>query len=146
SSDISTWGSEYATALKNAGTSIALSALGSTRAQEGGLEKQRKIDLDLNYDLAKSAKESGTVKTYVLISSGGADAKSFAPYLKMKGELEEKLMALKFERTVILRPGLLLGDRGERSRFGEGLATGFVNLSSSILGSWFKDKFAVDAP
>ncbi|RPA81500.1 hypothetical protein BJ508DRAFT_112670 [Ascobolus immersus RN42] len=144
--ETSTWYNEFHTALKNAGTSIAFSGLGSTRAQAGGLENQRKIDVDLNYDLAKAAKETGTVKTYVLISSGGADSKSFAPYMKMKGELEDKLIGLKFERTVILRPGFLMGDRGERSRMGEGLAIGLVNATTMLLGNWLKDKIAAEGP
>lgn len=34
-------------------------------------------------------------------------------YPKMKGELEESVKELGFDTTVILRPGLLLGDRSE---------------------------------
>lgn len=42
----------------------------------------------------------------------------------MKGQLEEDVIKLGFERTVILRPGLILGDRGERKRVGEEQAQG----------------------
>jgi len=38
---------------------VYISCLGSTRAGEGGLEGQIKIDLDLNRDLAKKAKDDG---------------------------------------------------------------------------------------
>lgn len=34
-----------------------------------------------------------------------------SPYLKMKGELEDAVSALDFEQVVIIRPGLLVGDR-----------------------------------
>jgi hypothetical protein len=34
-------------------------------------------------------------------------------YPKMKGELEEAVKALNFDQTVILRPGLIVGDRDE---------------------------------
>ena len=34
-------------------------------------------------------------------------------YLKMKGEIEEHVKELGFERTIILRPGLLVGNRTE---------------------------------
>lgn len=64
----------------------------------------------MNLELAKAAKESGT-KVYVLISSGGADKDSNFAYMKMKGEIEEGVKELGFERTVILRPGLLVGQR-----------------------------------
>ena len=65
---------------KNA--SISFSGLGTTRGQAGSVEKQRKIDLDLNLALAKAAKEAG-VQTYVLISSGGANASSRMAYPQM---------------------------------------------------------------
>lgn len=44
-----------------------------------------------------------------------------AAYPKMKGELEERVKALGFQRTVILQPGLLIGAR-EESRTAEGIA------------------------
>jgi hypothetical protein len=56
---------------------IFISALGTTKAKAGGLEKQRKIGFDLNL-LAKVARGAGA-KTYVLISgalgsSGGTQS------------------------------------------------------------------------
>lgn len=38
---------------------VYVSCLGTTRAQAGGFEQQKKIDLDLNRDLAKKAREDG---------------------------------------------------------------------------------------
>ncbi|KAH8917626.1 NAD(P)-binding protein [Atractiella rhizophila] len=96
-------------------TDVFFSALGTTRGDAGGIEKQRKIDYELNLEMAKAAKEKG-VKTYVLVSSAGASVNSFAAYSKMKGELERDVIALKFEKTIILRPGLLVGNRGEKTR------------------------------
>jgi len=78
----------------------------------GSLEKQRLIDYDLNLDLAEAAKASG-IKVYVLISSGAASSASRFPYIKMKGELEDSVKALDFDHTIILRPGLIAGDRVE---------------------------------
>ncbi|KAL6926753.1 hypothetical protein ACO0SA_004859 [Hanseniaspora valbyensis] len=115
-------------------TKIYFSGLGTTRADAGGLENQKKIDLDLNYELAKAAKEKG-FKTCVLVSSGGANADSMLPYLKMKGELEEKLKALNFDNLIILRPGALLGDRLNRHKgFGN---SAFAYLGSMVYGTWF---------
>ena len=60
------------------------------------------------HTLARAAKESGA-KVYVLISAQAASAMSSLALPKMKGELEDSIMALGFEHTVILRPGLILG-------------------------------------
>lgn len=106
------------------------------------MENQRKIDYDLNLALARAAKESG-VKVYVLISAQAASAMSSLALPKMKGELEDSVMALGFEHTVILRPGLILGAR-EESRPVEAAArmiAGFVGL----LGDVFKDPWAQNA-
>ena len=109
---------------------VYVSCLGTTRAAAGGLEAQEKIDLVLNRDLATKAKADGakTVRPsfstmsveieiawhsyqLILVSSGGASATSRFPYPKMKGQLEEDVKALKFDHCIILRPGMLLGQR-----------------------------------
>lgn len=41
--------------------SVFVSCLGTTKAAAGGIENQRKIDLDLNRDLAQKAKSDGAV-------------------------------------------------------------------------------------
>jgi len=122
--------------------SIFFSALGTTRAAAGGVEAQRKIDHDLNLDLAKSAKAAG-VKVYVLISSGGANAHSYLAYPKMKGELEEAVKALDFEKTVILRPGLIVGSR-EDSRPAEWIVRK-IAVTAGSLSNAAKDFWAQDA-
>lgn len=106
---------------------IFFSGLGTTKATAGSIEKQRKIDLDLNYALAKAAKDQG-FETYVLVSSAGANSNSMFAYLKMKGELEDKLKDLKFENLIILRPGALLGDRITHLK-------GFGSDAASYIGS-----------
>lgn len=103
------------------------SGLGTTRAKAGGLANQYKIDYELNLELAKAAKAKG-FKKYVLISSVGASSSSRFPYLKMKGELEDAVIALGFENAIILRPGLLLGERKE--------SKGFANNLLASIGSW----------
>jgi uncharacterized protein YbjT (DUF2867 family) len=47
---------------------VYVSCLGTTRAAAGGLDKQIRIDLDLNRDLAQKAKEDGAT-TVSLVSS-----------------------------------------------------------------------------
>lgn len=61
------------------------------------------------------------MKVYVLISSTGANPKSSLPYPRMKGELDEAVKNMGFEKAIILKPGLILGPRNE-SRLLEGVA------------------------
>ncbi|KYK54964.1 hypothetical protein DCS_06925 [Drechmeria coniospora] len=100
----------------------AFSALGTTRAAAGSIENQWKIDHDLNIELATAAKKAG-VKTFVFISSGGTRGllSGFAPYAKMKNGVEDAVKGLGFDHAVILKPGVILGDR-EQKRTGEGIA------------------------
>lgn len=134
---------KWPTLFPQAGASIFFSGLGTTRGQAGGVEQQRKIDHDLNLELAKAAKAAG-VQTYVLISSGGANPKSSMAYPKMKGELEEGVKALGFKHTVILRPGLIVGNR-EDSRPPEFVIRKIAGFAGHFLGNKAKDFWAQDA-
>lgn len=122
---------------------IFFSGLGTTRGAAGSFENQRKIDYDLNLEAAQAAKKAG-VKVYVLISSGGADPNSMFGYPKMKGELEEAVKELGFEKTVILRPGLILGGR-DHLRTAEYALQGVAKLFGTISGNWLTDAWAQDA-
>ena len=117
---------------------MLFSGLGTTRAAAGSFDAQRAIDYDLNLELACAAKESG-VKVYVLISSGGVSPTSPFPYSKMKGQLEEAVKKLEFPHTVIVKPGLLIGDRKE-NRPSEAafraLATGLGKISTHLTSWW----------
>lgn len=91
--------------------------------------------------MARAARDAGT-KVYVLISSNGASKTSSIPYSRMKGEIEEDVKALGFERTVILRPGLISGTRDE-SRPMEAAArfvAGWVGkVHSSLKDGWAQE-------
>ncbi|KAJ6027986.1 NAD(P)-binding protein [Penicillium herquei] len=121
---------------------LFISAFGTTRAAAGGFENQYKIEHGLNVELARAAREAGT-KVCVLISSSGANKSSSIPYTRMKGEIEEDIKALGFERTVILRPGLIAGTR-EESRPAEA-AIRFVAGWAGKLHSSLKDGWAQEA-
>jgi uncharacterized protein YbjT (DUF2867 family) len=88
------------------------SCLGTTRKQAGSIAAQRVVDLDYQYTAAKIATERG-VDHYLLVSSSGANEHSKSPYLKMKGELEEKVKILPFKRISLFQPSLLIGQRAE---------------------------------
>ncbi|KAK3637252.1 Protein fmp52, mitochondrial [Elasticomyces elasticus] len=138
SSDTATWAAQYPQ-----NTDLLISSLGTTRANAGGLEAQRKVDYDLALDLAKAAKAAGT-KAYVLISTAGASSASSFAYPKMKGELEEAVKALGFDHTVIVRPGLIVGARSE-TRMLEGTLRKMATLMGSVSGNRLKDFWAQDA-
>lgn len=115
--------------LNDSNIEVLFTALATTRATAGGFDQQYKIDHDLNIKLAKAAKEKGC-KTVVVVSSMGANEKSHFGYTRMKGEIERDLISLNFERTIILRPGIILGDRGEKvhNGAGNGLAVTLGNM------------------
>lgn len=135
--DSSKWATETFSTINTGDASskrIYLSGLGTTKATAGGIENQRKVDVELNYQLAKKAKELGYT-TCVLVSSAGANSASLFPYFKMKGELEDKLQTLGFENLVVLRPGALLGPRlKDHNGLGSNIVPFFFEL---VYGTWF---------
>lgn len=111
------------------GVRTFFSGFGTTKADAGGIENFKKIDYGINYNCAKAAKEAG-IDTYVLVSSLGANETSMFPYLKLKGKLENDVIGMKFARTIIIRPGVLLGER-EKSK-------GFLNKAFAGFGGMVK--------
>lgn len=97
----------------------------------------------MNIELARAAKEAGT-KVYVLISAAGASKSSMFGYRKMKGEIEEDVKALGFDHTVIMKPGLIGGEREER-RTGEAVVRSIASLAGKIHTGALKDGWAQDA-
>ncbi|XP_059150819.1 oxidoreductase HTATIP2-like [Physella acuta] len=94
--------------------------LGTTRGKSGK-EGFIKIDRDYVLNSAEVARSQGC-KHFSLVSSQGANKNSYLLYPKIKGEVEEKLGAMEFDRLSIYRPGLLLCNRQER-RVGEKIIT-----------------------
>lgn len=91
--------------------------LGTTIKKAGSVAMMEQIDRNLPVALAKSARENN-VKRIAVVSSIGANKNSSSYYLRIKGEMEQGIMDLDFETTAIVRPSILLGERGER-RIGE---------------------------
>lgn len=111
---------------------LFFSCLGTTAAQAGTIDAQRKVDLDYQLACATLAAEQG-VQDYFLVSSPNANAKSRLPYLKMKGELEDLVKALAFQSITIFQPSLLLGDRHDK-RVGEEIAAMIMPLICKLPG------------
>jgi hypothetical protein len=139
STDTATWASQLSSLTPT--PSIFISAFGTTKAAAGGYENQHKIEHGLNVELAKAAREAGT-KVYVLVSASGANKDSNIAYNRLKGEIEEDIKALGFERMVILRPGLIAGTRDESRPLEAGirfLANWAGKLHSSLKDGWAQE-------
>ena len=87
-------------------------ALGTTLKTVGSRERFYQVDHDYPVEIARIAKAHGA-RTFVLNSAMGADVKSLFFYSRVKGKTERDVIALGFERTVLVRPGLIKGPRPE---------------------------------
>ena len=98
---------------------VLLACLGTTLKAAGSKEAQWAVDYEANLEFAKAARKNG-VNTLVLVSAFGANAASRLFYPRIKGELEQALIALNFPRLIIFRPPLLI--RPNSDRLGEKVA------------------------
>ena len=71
---------------------VLFSCLGTTLRDAGSKEKQYLVDYTYQYEFAKIASDNG-VPFYSLISSTGANENSPFFYPKIKGKLEEAILA-----------------------------------------------------
>jgi uncharacterized protein YbjT (DUF2867 family) len=96
-------------------------ALGTTIGQAGSRTAFYAVDFTASLAVARQAVRAGASRV-ALVSSAGANARSWFFYNRVKGELEEALASLPLHTLLIARPSLLLGDRaglGQQSRMGE---------------------------
>jgi uncharacterized protein YbjT (DUF2867 family) len=106
---------------------VLFSCLGTTRKLAGSKEAQWKVDHTYQFEFAKIAREN-MVGCYVLVSAINAAAKSPFFYSKMKGQLDEDVRALNFNKLIIFRPPLLLRGSAERPTEVQGARViGFFN-------------------
>jgi len=110
---------------------IAFCCLGTTRREAGSKEAFIHADYTLVIDTALTAKKRGA-KHFLVVSSMGASPSSPFFYNKVKGKMEEALIAQKWDRLTIVRPSMLLGER-EKHRFSESV---FAPLFSLLPGNW----------
>ena len=114
--------------------------LGTTMRTAGSKEAFRAVDFDYPLALAKLCFENGA-KSFCLVSSLGADPDSFIFYNRVKGEIEQAIGEIGFDRYHIFQPSLLLGDRTEK-RAGEDSAKIAYTLIGFLLPKKYK---AIDA-
>lgn len=95
----------YATQL--AGHAVAICTLGVGQPSKLSKEDFVRIDKLAVLDFAKACKNAG-VRHFQLLGSLGADSSSKSFYLRSKGELEDELRALGFERLSLFQPSMIL--------------------------------------
>lgn len=125
-------GDEWPALISEYQPRIFISAIGTTMRQAGSREAFTKVDYDLLITSARSAKAAGAVH-FIGVSAVGASATSSNFYLRTKGQAEEAVRAMGFDRTDFLRPGLLTGDRKGPPRFAEGLGNAVSPIMDRIL-------------
>jgi uncharacterized protein YbjT (DUF2867 family) len=87
--------------------------LGTTIKKAGSVENMEKIDRDLPVEIANIARRNG-IKRVAVVSSIGADKGSRNYYLRIKGEMEAGILDAGFEKVVVVRPSMLMGERKEK--------------------------------
>lgn len=110
---------------------IVFCCLGTTRREAGSKEAFIHADYTLVVDTALTGRRLGA-QHMLVVSSMGANAHSPFFYNRVKGEMEEALIAQKWPRLTIVRPSMLLGDR-EQQRANEKL---FAPLFKLLPGNW----------
>ena len=110
---------------------IYFCTLGTTIKAAGSQENFKKVDYNAIVNFGKVA-EYNQAKSLTVVSASMANAKSSIFYNKIKGETEQALMSMNLNRLILLRPGLLIGERSEK-RTGEEFAIKIMNILSPIL-------------
>ena len=113
--------------------------IGTTRKKSPNHEEYRRIEFDIPKQVAQLAKLN-EVKSFIFVSSISANPKSKSDYLKFKGQVEEEIKNLNFQKIAIMRPSFLMGKR-EENRVVERVGITIFNFFSPLfLGSLKKMK------
>jgi uncharacterized protein YbjT (DUF2867 family) len=116
--------------------------IGSTIKKAKTEENFKKVDLDAVIKFAEMAKKNHA-KSFVVVSSMGADRRSYFFYNRVKGEMENQLTSLGLFSVVIFRPSLLIGIREEK-RFAESIGIRIFHALDYILPSSLSRKMGTD--
>jgi uncharacterized protein YbjT (DUF2867 family) len=120
-----------------AGCDTVFVAVGTTQKKvKGDKIAYRKVDYDIPMNAARFSAEEGC-KGFLLVSSVGANAHGGNFYLRLKGEVEEKIQTYGIPSVSIFRPSMLLGKRKE-SRPMEAVAQVISKALSFLIPSNYK--------
>lgn len=110
---------------------IVFCCLGTTLREAGSKHAFILADYTLVVDTALTGQRLGA-QHMLVVSAIGANSKSPFFYNRVKGEMEEALIAQRWPHLTIARPSMLLGHRQSR-RFNESL---FAPLFKMMPGKW----------
>lgn len=110
----------------------AFICLGTTIKKAGSKENFSRVDFDYAVALARQAHAAGA-RRLAVVSSVGARADTGNFYLRVKGQMEEAVSAVPFERISIMRPSLLIGERPGDKRLAEGISQVLAPLFDPLL-------------
>tara|TARA_R110001583_G_scaffold160872_1_gene312809 strand:+ start:92927 stop:93586 length:660 start_codon:yes stop_codon:yes gene_type:complete len=100
--------------------------IGTTAKKTPNRTIYKTIDYGIPVNAAKLAKAT-TIKTFLVVSALGANAKSNIFYNKTKGEMERDVLSKKIANTYILQPSIIGGNRNE-TRIGEKIGLSLFKL------------------
>ena len=110
--------------------------LGTTMKKAGSKAAFYSVDFTYPFALAQIALQQGA-QHFNIVTANGANPESKIFYNRVKGEIEQALQGLGYQRLTILRPSLLLGERQE-FRLGESVAQAFSGFLALILPARLK--------
>jgi uncharacterized protein YbjT (DUF2867 family) len=90
--------------------------LGTTMRQAGSPLAFRKVDVEYPLAVAKLLRDHGA-QSFAFNSSIGANPKARAFYMRVKGEVEQRLIAGAFPSLTLVRPSGILGPRKPNRRW-----------------------------
>lgn len=108
---------------------VAFSCLGTTLKDAGSKKAQWTIDYDYQLSFAKAAKDNA-VDDFILVSAAGASSNSKIFYSRMKGELDQAIKQLNFDRLTIFKPGML--ERPNSNRPTEKIALKLIKALNTL--------------
>ena len=120
-----------------AGHDCAICTLGVAQPPEMSRDEFVRIDKDAVIAFATACKHAG-VRHFELLGAAGANARSASFYLRTKGELEDGLKALNFERLSLFEPSMIITPT---NRYGVGQAVllkAMPLLDRALIGSLHK--------
>ncbi|MGG4609711.1 NAD(P)H-binding protein [Providencia sp. Me31A] len=105
--------------------------LGATMKSAGSKAAFRQVDYDYPLACAELARK-WHCPTFVLTSALGASANSPFFYSRVKGQLENRLMAFGFDSLTLVRPNVISGHR-QQERLGEVVVIRIISMLSRLL-------------
>lgn len=86
--------------------------IGTTKKKTPDKEVYRTIDFGIPSTAARMAK-ANNIKSFAVVSAIGANSNSSVGYNRIKGDMEKAVMDAEIERTYIVRPSFIAGNRQE---------------------------------